>query len=168
MLVRHHDLDFDLRQEIDHVLGAPVELGVPLLPAEALHLGDGQTGHADLRQRLAHLVELERLDDRFDFLHNTSPDFDVWSASNPYRGGDEGPRLPTATRAGGVSIVGKTREIKLHRRGALARGSRRHNGRSSPPSSITTMPMIEETRRISQVDPRMKQKITPVTGGAPD
>src|SRR3954464_2141653 len=56
-------LDLDLRQEIDHVLRAAVELGMTLLPAEALHLGDGDPLHPDRRQRFADLVELERLDD---------------------------------------------------------------------------------------------------------
>jgi hypothetical protein len=46
--VLDHDLDLDLGQEVDHVLGAAVELGVALLAAEALDLGDGQTRHADL------------------------------------------------------------------------------------------------------------------------
>src|SRR6185312_10931618 len=64
-------LDLDLRQEIDDVLGAAVELGVALLAAEALDLGHGEPGDAELRQRLAHLVELERLDDRFDLLHGS-------------------------------------------------------------------------------------------------
>jgi hypothetical protein len=41
----------------------------PLLAAETLHLGDGEPGDADFGERLAHLVELERLHDRFDFLH---------------------------------------------------------------------------------------------------
>src|SRR5689334_21065671 len=38
LLVAHDDLELHLRQEIDDVLGAPVELGVALLAAEALHL----------------------------------------------------------------------------------------------------------------------------------
>jgi hypothetical protein len=62
-------LDLDLGQEIDHVFRTAVELGVALLPAEALDLGDREPGDADLRQRLAHFVQLERLDDRFDFFH---------------------------------------------------------------------------------------------------
>src|SRR6185295_3914171 len=36
------DLDLDLGQEIDDVLGAPVELGMALLAAEALDLGHGE------------------------------------------------------------------------------------------------------------------------------
>src|SRR6478735_8800996 len=42
-------LDLDLRQEIDDVFGAPVELGVTLLAPEALDLGNGEAGHADFR-----------------------------------------------------------------------------------------------------------------------
>ena len=68
-----HHLDLHLRQEVDHVLGAAIELGVALLAAEALHLGDGEPGDADLGERLAHFVELERLDDGFDLLHDRSP-----------------------------------------------------------------------------------------------
>jgi hypothetical protein len=62
-------LDLHFRQEIDHVLRAAVELGVALLPAEALHFGDREAGHADFGERLAYFVELERFDDRFDLLH---------------------------------------------------------------------------------------------------
>src|SRR5690606_37331747 len=72
LVVRHRDLQLDLGQEVDQVLGAAVELGMPLLAAEALDLGGGDAGHADLRQRLAHVVELERLDDGHDHLHRTA------------------------------------------------------------------------------------------------
>ncbi len=67
--IANDQLDLDLRQEIDDVLGAAIELGVALLAPESLHLRDGESGDADLRQRFADLVQLERLDDRFDFLH---------------------------------------------------------------------------------------------------
>src|SRR5687767_13528995 len=56
-------LDLHLREEVDDVLGPAVELGVAFLAAEALDLGDGDPLHADRRERFAHLVELERLDD---------------------------------------------------------------------------------------------------------
>src|SRR5688500_13823511 len=56
-------LDLHLGQEVDDVLRATVELGVPLLAAETLDLGDGDPLNADRRERFAHLVELERLDD---------------------------------------------------------------------------------------------------------
>src|SRR5712664_1199494 len=68
-LVGQHHLDLHFWQEVDDVLGAPVQLGVPFLTPESLHLGDGETQHADVRQRLLHLVELEGLDDGFDLLH---------------------------------------------------------------------------------------------------
>ena len=67
--VAEHDLDLHLGQEIDDIFGAAIELGMALLAAEALGLGHGDALQADLLQRLLHLVELERLDDRFDLLH---------------------------------------------------------------------------------------------------
>src|SRR3546814_4053943 len=68
-LVLQDDLDFYLEQEIDDVFGAAVELGVALLAAEALGLGHRDALDADLVQRFLNLVQLERLDDRFDLLH---------------------------------------------------------------------------------------------------
>src|SRR6185369_17340001 len=63
-------------QEIDHILRAAIQLGVALLPAKALGLGHGDALEADFVQRFLHLVELERLDDRFDFFHRfTQPAF---------------------------------------------------------------------------------------------
>ena len=67
------DFDLHLGQEVDHVLGAAVQLGVALLAAEALDLGDRRARDADLGQRLAHLFEFERLDDRGDLLHGEAP-----------------------------------------------------------------------------------------------
>src|SRR5205823_7261920 len=68
-IVGNDHFDLDLRQKVDHVFGATIEFRVALLPTEALDLGDGESAHADVRQRLANLVELERLDDRFHLLH---------------------------------------------------------------------------------------------------
>src|SRR5262245_31303552 len=42
------DLDLHLGDEVDDVLGAPVELRVSLLSPEALHLRDGQALHPGL------------------------------------------------------------------------------------------------------------------------
>src|SRR5207244_12650187 len=39
---------------------SPIELGVALLAAEPTNLGHGHADHADLGQRLLHVVELER------------------------------------------------------------------------------------------------------------
>jgi len=67
--VLDHHLDLHLGQEVDHIFGAAVELGMALLPAEALHFGHGNARDADLVKRVLHIVELEGLDDRFDLLH---------------------------------------------------------------------------------------------------
>src|SRR3990170_737863 len=69
LVVLHHQLDLHLGQEIHHVLRAAVQLGVALLPPEALDLGHGKPAHARLGERRAHVIEFERLDDRFDFFH---------------------------------------------------------------------------------------------------
>src|SRR5688572_1891808 len=66
-------LDLDLRQEVDDVFGAPVELGVALLSAEALDFGHGDALHADGAEGFAYLVELEGLDDGSHHLHGRSP-----------------------------------------------------------------------------------------------
>src|SRR5439155_1003036 len=52
--------------------GAAIELGVALLAAEALDLGDGDALHPDARQCFAHFVELEWLDDGRDEFHGGS------------------------------------------------------------------------------------------------
>ena len=69
VVVAEHDLDLHLGQEVDDVFGAAIELGVALLAAEALGLGDGDALQADFLKRFLHFVELERLDDRFDLFH---------------------------------------------------------------------------------------------------
>src|SRR5690606_7276175 len=58
-----HDLDAYLGQEVDDIFGAPIQLGMAFLAAEALDFSDGQAVHADVGQGFAHLVQLERLDD---------------------------------------------------------------------------------------------------------
>src|SRR3954466_3492155 len=72
-VARDRDLDLELRQEAHGVFGAAVDLGMPLLPAVALHFRDGQPVHAEAGQRVAHLLELERLDDGHDDLHGSEP-----------------------------------------------------------------------------------------------
>src|ERR1700680_3011772 len=64
-----HNLDFDLGQEVDDVLRTAIEFGVALLPPETLGFGDGNALQSNLLKRFFHLVELERLDDGFDFFH---------------------------------------------------------------------------------------------------
>jgi hypothetical protein len=48
---------------------------VPLLPAVAFDFADGQALNADSRERFAHLVELERLDDGHHNFHLVSHPF---------------------------------------------------------------------------------------------
>ena len=67
--VGEDDLELHLGQEIDHVFGAAIELGMALLPAEPLGFDHGDALKADLLKGLLHLVQLEWLDDRFDLLH---------------------------------------------------------------------------------------------------
>src|SRR3989442_5811640 len=64
---QHHDLH--LGHELDHVFGAPIELRVPFLSPESLHLFDRHAVDSDSRQDFLHLVELEWLDHRLDLLH---------------------------------------------------------------------------------------------------
>jgi hypothetical protein len=59
-----------IAQEIHHVFGTAIQFRVPFLAAEPFHLGDRQTGHADLRQAFAHFVKLERLYDCSHLFHN--------------------------------------------------------------------------------------------------
>ena len=69
-VVLDEDLELHLRHEVDRVLGAAVHLGVTALAAEALHLGDGEPLHAEILHGGLHVVELERLDDRYDEFHD--------------------------------------------------------------------------------------------------
>jgi hypothetical protein len=62
-------LDLHFGQEVDDVLGTAIELGMALLPPEALGLDHRDALHADLVERFLHFVELERLDDGFDLFH---------------------------------------------------------------------------------------------------
>src|SRR5476649_698383 len=66
ILVVNGDINLHLGQEVDHVFRAAIQLGVTLLPTEAFDLSNGNALHADLGQRLAHVVQLERLDDGSD------------------------------------------------------------------------------------------------------
>src|SRR5579859_7566632 len=68
-IVLDHQLDLHLGQEIDDIFGAAIEFGMALLTAKALRLGDGDTLQTNLVQSLFHLIQFERLDDGFDFLH---------------------------------------------------------------------------------------------------
>src|SRR5207245_6126041 len=72
-IVVDHDLDPDLRQEIDHVFGTAIQFGMPFLTAKAFHLGNRQAGNVDFGQGFADFVELERFDDGGHLFHGNSP-----------------------------------------------------------------------------------------------
>src|SRR5450432_3757681 len=81
-------LDLPFRQEVDDVLGAPIELRVSLLPAEALDFRHRDALHADGAQGFTHFVEFERLDDCGHHLHcPTSLMSDETSTTNAPRRG---------------------------------------------------------------------------------
>src|SRR5262249_5657467 len=71
-VVAQHNFDFHLGKEIHHVLGAAIEFGMALLPAEALGFRHRDALQTDLLQRFLHLVELEGFDDGLDFFHRVS------------------------------------------------------------------------------------------------
>ena len=68
-VIGNRQLEFGLGQKVDDVLGTPVQLGMPALPAVALDLGDRNAVYAHVDDGLADIVELERLDDRLNFFH---------------------------------------------------------------------------------------------------
>src|SRR5437870_4019272 len=120
--VRDDDLHLHFRQKVHRILVASIHLSVALLAAEAPDLGHGHADDARARERLLHVVELERLDDRLDFLHRLSRASNA-SAPAPSRSSRApGPRTPP-----------------WHARASPARGPRDTRGRPSrarrgPPS----------------------------------
>src|ERR1700746_3706712 len=69
-LVADNDVELHLRQEIVHVLRGAIELGVAFLTSESLHFAYGDALDADRAEGFFDLVELERLDDGLDLLHD--------------------------------------------------------------------------------------------------
>src|SRR6476661_5956125 len=69
----HRDFHLELGKEAHRVFGATVDFRATLLTPVSFDLGDGQPLHADGGQRVADLVELERLDDGHDDLHGFDP-----------------------------------------------------------------------------------------------
>src|SRR5262249_59716012 len=69
----NRDFDLELGQEAHGIFGAPIDLGVPLLPSVPFDFGDGEPVDADTGQRVADLVEFELLDDGHDEFHGNPP-----------------------------------------------------------------------------------------------
>jgi hypothetical protein len=76
VFISHHDFDLHLGQEIHHILGATIELGMAFLAAKTLDFGHGQTIHPTLGQGLAHFLELEGLDDGGNHFHGAGSSID--------------------------------------------------------------------------------------------
>src|SRR5262249_10053294 len=68
-LVGDQDGDLHLGEKVDHVFGPAVELGVPLLAPESLHLAHRHPMNTRRLQTLLHFIQLEGLDDGVDPLH---------------------------------------------------------------------------------------------------
>src|SRR4029077_5655686 len=118
-VVTKHNLDFHLGEKIDNIFGATVELGVSLLAPKTLGLGHRYSLQTHLLQRLLHLVEFERLDDRLDFFHRVS------SPSAKAADAPLGPRLRLA--------------------GPVPRPRRRENGRPIKALYCAGGPLIERS-----------------------
>src|SRR3984885_1172402 len=67
------DLDLQLGKEAHRVFGAAIDFGMPLLAPVALNLCNCQTVHSDGGERIAHLLQLERLYDRHYDFHKLAP-----------------------------------------------------------------------------------------------
>ena len=66
------NLEAELGKEIHRVFRPAIDFRVALLPAVAFYLGHGHSVNARSRERLAHLIEFEWLDDSDDELHGCS------------------------------------------------------------------------------------------------
>ena len=63
------DLDLQFRHHVRGIFRAAIDFRLALLPAEALDLGYGHTGHPDPGQRFTNIVKLERFDYGYDKFH---------------------------------------------------------------------------------------------------
>src|SRR5262249_10292887 len=77
------DLELDLAEQVDGQLVAAVDLGLALLPAEALDVDDGQAEDLDLGEGLLDLLQLAGLNDGQDELHGGTPGGRRAGASRP-------------------------------------------------------------------------------------
>src|SRR5208282_4703873 len=81
----HRDFDFQLREETHGIFRPAINLGMPLLSTVALDLCNRQTVHSDGGERIAHLLQLERLYDRHYDFHKPRPIVTRRGSIEPYR-----------------------------------------------------------------------------------
>ena len=67
--VVNDDLNLHLREEIDGVFTATVDLGMALLAAKSFDLNNSHAFDSDFGEGFFDILQFERLDDRFDFFH---------------------------------------------------------------------------------------------------
>src|SRR5262245_11421130 len=93
-----HELDSDLRQQINRVFGAAIDLRVALLAAVAFGFDNRNALQADAPECFAHVVELEWLDDGNDQLHRPRlvgrPERPRYAALFPTRATEDSMRAP--------------------------------------------------------------------------
>ena len=155
IFVRYDDLDLHFGQKVDDVFGPPVKLGMALLPAEALRFEDSDPLDSRFLQGLLHLVELERLDDRFDLLHGprASSSLQVGAADRMafWRRG-------RASAAGGsiASEIGSRHRRPLN-------GHQGQNGRPRAPIQSAFCRLIGRTQTVGphSPEPKIRQDVIP-------
>src|SRR5919107_5254966 len=64
-------LDLQLRQEAHGIFGAAIDFRMTLLPSISFDFSHGKPVHAKSGERVAHLLQLERLDDRHHDFHGS-------------------------------------------------------------------------------------------------
>src|SRR5208282_2786918 len=69
----HRDFDFQLGEETHGVFRPTINFGMPLLSTVALDLRNRQTVRSDGGERIAHLLQFERLYDRHYDFHKPRP-----------------------------------------------------------------------------------------------
>src|SRR5262249_25162510 len=70
--VGNDDLELHLREQIDGVLLAAIDLAMALLASMPADVGDGHAIDADFLEGFADILQLVGLNDGFDFLHTFS------------------------------------------------------------------------------------------------
>src|ERR1700730_16444878 len=73
-IVRQHEFELDLGQEVHTVFTTAINLGVALLPAVPEHIGDGHAFHAQLGQHFLYRLKSGWLDNCFEFGHRLLSD----------------------------------------------------------------------------------------------
>src|SRR3989337_2859787 len=72
-IVCNYHFKLYLRQKIHHIFRPPVQLGVTFLTAESLYFCNCISLYAYLAKGVLYLVQLERLDNGFNFFHSVPP-----------------------------------------------------------------------------------------------